>query len=61
MSVLKSNYKRKVSTEMENVVIDSGEGRCFLKLGDAMGAAKNVVLEPLAQALGERLFYIMLL
>ena len=30
VSVLKSNYKRKVSTEMENVVTDSGEGRCFL-------------------------------
>lgn len=30
VSVLKSNYKRKVSTEMEYVVTDSGEGRCFL-------------------------------
>ena len=37
---------------MANVVKDSGEGRCFLKLGDAIGAAKNVVLEPLASALG---------
>ena len=46
---------------MANVVKDSGEGRCFLQLGDAMGAAKKVVLEPLARALGERLFYIMLL
>ena len=30
VSVLKSNYKRKVSNEMENVVTGSGEGRCFL-------------------------------
>ena len=28
------------------------EGRFFERLGDAMGAAKNVVLEPLASALG---------
>lgn len=30
VSVLKSNYNRKISSEMENVVTDSGEGRCFL-------------------------------
>ena len=30
VSVLKSNYNRKVSSEMENVVTASGEGRCFL-------------------------------
>jgi len=30
VSVLKSNYNRKVSSEMKNVVEDSGEGRCFL-------------------------------
>ena len=30
VSVLKSNYKRKVFSEIENVVTDSGEGRCFL-------------------------------
>ena len=30
VSVLKSNYNREVSSEMENVVTDSGEGRCFL-------------------------------
>lgn len=29
VSVLKSNYKRKVSTEKENVVTDGGEGRFF--------------------------------
>ena len=52
VSVLESKYNRKVSDEMANVVKDSGEGRCFLKLGDAIGAAKNVVLEPLASALG---------
>ena len=52
VKVLESNYNRKVSYEMANVVEDSGEGRCFLQLGDAMGAAKNVVLEPLASALG---------
>ncbi len=28
--VLKSNYNRKVSDEMVNVVKDSGEGQCFL-------------------------------
>ena len=28
--VLKSNYNRKVSYGMANVVKDSGEGRCFL-------------------------------
>ena len=61
VNVHKSDGNRKYSYEMENVVKDSGEGRCFLKLGDAMGAAKNVVLEPVASALGERLFYIMLL
>ena len=51
-NVHKSDGNRKYSYEMENVVKDSGEGRCFLQLGDAMGAAKNVVLEPLASALG---------
>jgi len=49
-NVLKSNYNRNVSDGMENVVKDSGDGRCFLELGDAMGATKNVVLEPLASA-----------
>ena len=29
-NVLESNYNRKVSDEMANVVKDSGEGRCFL-------------------------------
>ena len=52
VNVLESKHNRKVSDEMANVVKDSGEGRCFLQLGDAMGAAKNVVLEPLASALG---------
>ena len=52
VNVLESKYNRNVSDEMANVVKDSGEGRCFLQLGDAMGAAKNVVLEPLARALG---------
>jgi hypothetical protein len=33
--VLKSKYDRKVSDEMVNVVEDSGEGRFFLKQGDA--------------------------
>ncbi|MDR6968194.1 hypothetical protein J2X31_002209 [Flavobacterium arsenatis] len=46
---------------MVNVVKDSGEGWCFLWLADAMGATKNVVLEPLASALAVGLFYIMLL
>ncbi len=30
VNVLESNYNRKVSDEMANVVKDSGEGRCFL-------------------------------
>jgi hypothetical protein len=30
VKVLESNYNRKVSYEMVNVVKDSGEGRCFL-------------------------------
>ena len=30
VKVLKSNYNRNVSDGMENVVKDSGEGRCFL-------------------------------
>ena len=30
VNVLESKYNRKVSDEMENVVKDSGEGRCFL-------------------------------
>jgi hypothetical protein len=33
VNVLKSNYNRKVSDEMANVVKDSGEGRCFLYAG----------------------------
>jgi hypothetical protein len=60
-NVFKSKNNRQVPFEIVNVVKDSGEGRCFLQLGDAMGAAKNVVLEPLARAWGARLFYIMLL
>ena len=52
MSVLESKYNRKVSDEMASVVKDSGEGWCFLWLGDATVAAKKVVLEPLASALG---------
>ena len=42
----------KFSNEKENVVKASGEGRYFVQPGGAMGAAKNVVLEPLASALG---------
>ena len=30
VNVLESNYNRKVSDGMANVVKDSGEGRCFL-------------------------------
>ena len=30
VNVLESNYNRKVSDEMANVLKDSGEGRCFL-------------------------------
>lgn len=30
VNVFKSNYNRKVSYEMANVLKDSGEGRCFL-------------------------------
>ena len=30
VNVLESNYNRKVSDEIANVVKDSGEGRCFL-------------------------------
>ena len=33
VNVLKSNDNRKVSYEMENVVKDSGEGRCFFVAG----------------------------
>ena len=58
---LESNYNGKLSYEMTNVLKDSGEGRYFLEPGDAMGASKNVVLEPLASGWGARLFYIMLL
>ncbi len=56
VNVHKSDGNRKYSYEKENVVKDSGEGRCFLQLGDAMGAAKNIVLEPLASALGVAAF-----
>jgi hypothetical protein len=41
---------------MVSVLKDSGEGRCFLWQGDATEAAKNVVLEPLASALGGAAF-----
>ena len=61
VNVLESNDNFIVSCETTSVLEDSGEGRCFLQLGDAMGAAKNVVLEPLARAWGAQLFYIMLL
>jgi hypothetical protein len=46
----------KISYEMVRVVKDSGEGRCFLWPGDATEAAKNVVLEPLASAVGVAAF-----
>ena len=51
-NVLESRQIGKIFYEIAKVLKDSGEGRCFLQLGDAMGAAKNVVLEPLASALG---------
>jgi hypothetical protein len=41
---------------MVSVLKDSGEGRCFLWQGDATEAAKNVVLEPLASAVGVAAF-----
>jgi hypothetical protein len=41
---------------MVSVLKDSGEGRCFLWQGDATEAAKNVVLEPLASAVGGAAF-----
>ena len=47
---------RKLSDGMANVVKDSGEGRCFLWQGDATEDTKNVVLEPLARALGGAAF-----
>ena len=47
---------RKVSDGIAIVVAASGEGRCFLWQGDATEAAKNVVLEPLARALGGAAF-----
>ena len=46
---------------MATIIKDRGEGRYFLEPGDAMGASKNVVLEPLASGRDARLFYIMLL
>jgi hypothetical protein len=52
VEVLRIRDNRKLSDGMANVVKDSGEGRCFLSQGDATEAAKNVVLEPLASALG---------
>ena len=35
VNVLESNYNRKVSDEMANVLKDSGEGRFFLKQAGA--------------------------
>ena len=35
VNVLESNYNRKVSDEMANVIKDSGEGRFFLKQAGA--------------------------
>ena len=35
VNVLESNYNRKVSDEMVNVLKDSGEGRFFLKQAGA--------------------------
>jgi len=59
VNVLESNYNRKISNEMANVVEDSGEGLLFLLQAGAspstmlrMTAMKKVVLEPLASALG---------
>ena len=36
VNVLERTYDRKVSYGMQSVVEDSGEGWCFLQLGDAM-------------------------
>ena len=54
--VNRNSDNRNVSYENANVVKDSGEGRCFLWQGDATEDAKNVVLEPLARALGVAAF-----
>lgn len=59
--VLKNDGNRNYSYEMVNVLEDSGEGRFFFKTGWCEEVLKKVVLEPLASALGEGLFYIMLL
>ena len=54
--VVRNSDNHKVSYGIPNVVKDSGEGRCFLWQGDATEDAKNVVLEPLARALGVAAF-----
>jgi hypothetical protein len=57
VNVLESNYKRKIFYEIENVVKDSGEGWLFYcRL--VRGSNEKAILEPLASALAERLFYI---
>ena len=60
-----SNYNRKGSLEIAKVLKDSGEGRLFLLQAGAgpsttlrMTAIKKAVLEPLAGAVAEGLFYI---
>ena len=65
VNVLKSNDNRKVSFEIAKVLKDSGEGWLFLLQAGAspsttlrMTAMKKAILEPLASALAERLFYI---
>jgi hypothetical protein len=52
------SFKSILSYEMVLVVC---EGRFFEQMGDAMGFAQKIVLEQTTSALGERLFYIMLL
>ena len=56
VKVLRIRDVRKVSDGIANVIKDSGEGRFFLWQGDATEDAKNVVLEPLARALGGAAF-----
>jgi hypothetical protein len=55
-NVRRSNYDRKVSAEIQNVVKDSGEGRFFFIAGWCEEAMKKVVLELLARALGVAAF-----
>ena len=52
VNVLESNYNRKVSDEIANILKDSGEGQLFFIAGWCEEAIKKAVLEQTISAMG---------